>query len=591
MIRRIRQSMSVLYSRFLSMDTALIVGLAVVVGVGAGMGAVVFRWLIQFFARVSFGGGKVPLGFLGQYYVILIPAIGGLFVGFLVYFFAREAKGHGVPEVMEAVALRQGRIRPIVALIKTLASSICIGSGGSAGREGPIVQIGSALGSTLGQKLRLSGERIRTLVACGAAGGIAATFNAPIAGAIFAMEVILAELSAGYFAAVIISSVTASAISRVFLGDLPAFRVQVYGLVSPWELLLYAGLGLLTACIAFAFVFLLYRTEDLFEGWRFPEYIKPAVGGLGIGLIGLYFPQVFGVGYETLEKILRNDITAVHLLLFLLAAKLVATSLTLGSGGSGGVFAPSLFMGAMLGGAFGLAVHTWFPTITAPPGAYALVGMAALFASAARAPMTSVLILFEMTRDYEIILPLGLAVAISTVIGRLLQTETIYTFKLKRRGIEISAFRDVNWMRTIKVEEAMTPKSELVTVSPEMSVRELIPLFQQTHSHGFGVVNGDGEFLGVVALSDVERAVKAGDLERKVGDICTTQVRCVFPDQTLEDAIAHFGAMDVGRIPVIYRGNHRRLVGMIRRPDIIRAYSQAFLSSQGKKHQNDADLD
>ncbi|MFQ5692362.1 MAG: chloride channel protein [Nitrospinota bacterium] len=513
-------------------------------------------------------------------------------MGALVYFFAPEAKGHGVPEVMEAVAVRQGRIRPIVALIKTLASSICIGSGGSVGREGPIVQIGSTLGSLVGQKLRLSGERIRTLVACGAAGGIAATFNAPIAGAIFAMEVILDEVSAGYFAAVVIASVTASELSRVFLGNFPAFQAPAYRLVSAWELLPYAVLSLLAACVAVLFIVFLYRLEDVFEKWRFPECCKPAAGGLGVGIIGLYFPEVFGVGYETIEEVLGNSLTiSIWLLPALLIAKIAATSFTLGSGGSGGIFAPSLFMGAMLGGTFGGVVHSWFPAVTASAGAYALVGMAAVFASAARAPLTALLILFEMTRDYEIVLPLALTVAISTAIGRLLLGETIYTLKLKRRGIEVSAFRDVNWMRAIKVKEAMTPASELVTVSPEMSIEDLIPLFQKTHSHGFGVVDEGGEFLGVVALTDVERAVRSGDLGRKVGDICTTNVRCVFSDQTLEDAISHFGALDVGRIPVIERGNRGRLVGMIRRPDIIRSYSRAFVRSQEQKVKNGQVLD
>ncbi|MGB7947643.1 MAG: chloride channel protein, partial [Candidatus Binatia bacterium] len=450
------------YTLFWSSENAVMTTSAALVGVGAGVGAILFRWLINFFRQLAFGGGATALDFLGAYYVVLIPAIGGLGVGPLVYFFAREAKGHGVPEVMEAVALRGGRIRPVVAVVKALASSLCIGTGGSVGREGPIVQIGCALGSTLGQKFRLSDERIRTLLACGAAGGIAATFNAPIAGVFFSMEVILRKFSTDYFSMVVIAAVTSSVIGRAFIGDIPAFQVPPYALLSPWELLFYTLLGLLAALVGAAFTLLLYRTEDLFDAWNFPEYIKPAVGGLGVGIVGFYAPAVFGVGYETIEKALHGEIvTAV--MMALVVAKLLATSLTLGSGGSGGVFAPSLFLGSVLGGSFGKLVHQWMPSITASSGAYALVGMGAVFAGAARAPITAVIILFEMTGDYKIILPLMFATAVSTLVSARLSKESIYTVKLKRRGVDIDASQDLNLMRSIRISEAMTAASDLTT--------------------------------------------------------------------------------------------------------------------------------
>jgi len=241
---RVRSDAARLYAQFWSSEMAVLTTMSAIVGLAAGIGAIIFRWLIGSFKSLAFDGGGEALSFLGSYYVILIPALGGLVVGPLVYHFAREAKGHGVPEVMEAVALRGGRIRPIVAVIKALASSVCIGTGGSVGREGPIVQIGSALGSTLGQVFRLSDERIRTLVACGAAAGVAATFNAPIAGVLFSLEVILREFSARSFSMVVIASVIASEIGRTFLGNIPAFQTPPYSLVSPWELLLYTLLGL-----------------------------------------------------------------------------------------------------------------------------------------------------------------------------------------------------------------------------------------------------------------------------------------------------------------------------------------------------------
>ena len=288
-------------------ETGVLIATALIIGLGGGLGAVIFRWLIDTFTYIFFDKMQGWLGFMGSAYVIVVPAIGGLFVGPMIYFFAREAKGHGVPEVMEAVALRGGRIRPAVVVVKSLASSLCIGSGGSVGREGPIVQIGSALGSTIGQLLKLSDERIRNLVACGAAAGIAATFNAPIAGVIFALEVILGEFSVGYFSTVVISSVTASVVGRIAFGDIPAFVVPQYALVSPWELPLYVLLGVLTGLVALLFVRTLYWFEDSFDAWRFPEYVKPAVGGLLVGAVGFYFPQVFGVGYSAIEGALLGE--------------------------------------------------------------------------------------------------------------------------------------------------------------------------------------------------------------------------------------------------------------------------------------------
>lgn len=567
-------------------ETTVLIGTALIVGIGSGFGAILFRWMIASFQYLAFEGGKQLLGFLGRYYLILIPALGGLIVGPLIYLLAREAKGHGVPEVMEAVALRGGRIRPIVAIIKSLASSICIGTGGSVGREGPIAQIGSALGSTLGQLLHLSDERIRNLVACGAAGGIAATFNAPIAGALFASEVIVGEFTATYFSSVVISSVTASVISRIFLGNSPAFKVPPYSMVSPWELGFYAILGVLASLVAVLFVITLYKAEDIFDAWKFPEYLKPAVGGLLIGLVGLYFPQIFGVGYEAIENALLDQI-AILLLIALVFVKILATSLTLGSGASGGVFAPSLFIGSMLGGVFGKAVHSWFPSATASPGAYALVGMAAVFAGAARAPITSILILFEMTSDYRIILPLMMATVISTILAERLYEESIYTQKLVKRGIRLQRGRDIDVMQGVLVEEAMTTNPD--TIPRDMRLDELGNEFQRTHHHGFPVLDAEGKLYGVVTIRDLERALRrdkeASNL--KAGDLATTSLLTIYADEPLWVALKRLGVRDVGRLPVVDRGDPKKLLGMVRRYDIIRAYNLAIMRRQELQYRMD----
>lgn len=559
-----------LLDRWQPPETGVLIGTAVIVGLGGGLGAVVFRWLINGFTHIFFDVMQNWLSFMGPAYVILVPAIGGLLVGPMIYFFAREAKGHGVPEVMEAIALRGGRIRPVVVVVKSLASSICIGSGGSVGREGPIVQIGSALGSMLGQTLKLSDERIRNLVACGAAAGIAATFNAPIAGVIFALEVILGEFSVRYFSTVVISSVTASVVGRIAFGNVPAFVVPQYSLVSPWELLLYVLLGVLAGLVALLFVRTLYWFEDIFDDWHFPEYIKPVVGGLFVGAIGFYVPEVFGVGYEAMENALLGE-TLLGTMALLVLVKVLATSMTIGSGGSGGVFAPSLFIGSMLGGVFGTAAHQMLPGITAASGAYALVGMAAVFAGAAHAPITAIIILFEMTNDYRIILPLMLATVVSVLLTQRLRRDNIYTLKLARRGVRLEHGRDVDVMQGVLVGEAMTTNVD--TVDADLSLVDLDFAFHETRHHGFPVLDGNGELFGVVTVQDLERAKERGPIERLcVRDIATRSLLVAYPDEPVWTALKRLGTRDVGRLPVVDRQNSRRLVGAIRRHDIVRAY-------------------
>jgi chloride channel protein, CIC family len=567
------------------------IGTALVVGIGTGLGAVAFRFLIQGVEWVGFQWFPSVTAAWGKAYIIIIPALGGLIVGPLVYFFAREAKGHGVPEVMEAVALRGGRIRPVVALVKSLASSLSIGSGGSVGREGPIVQIGSALGSSLGQKLHLSDDRIRNLVACGAAGGIAATFNAPIAGVIFALEVILGEFSVKYFSSVVVSAVAASVIGRAVFGDVPAFIIPTeYGINSLWEFAFYPFLGILAAFVGVLFVRMLYWSEDQFEKWKqVPEWIQPAIGGLLLGVIGLTYPlltginwegmpQIFNVGYGVIESALASQMT-LSVVLILLVLKLVATSLTLGSGGSGGVFAPSLFMGAMMGTAFELVVNRVFPGIAAPSGAYALVGMAALFAATAHAPITAVLILFELTGDYKIMLPLMLTVVIATLLAQsLLKGDSIYTLKLVRRGVRLSRGKDADILQNVLVSEIMhaDPNAIICTAS----VGELSDILVRTHRHGLVVLDPEGDLWGVVTVSDLERAITAGISEEncKVADIATPLERILlaYPDESIGDALNRMGEKGVGRLPVVSRTNHHNLLGLIRRQDIIRAYNIAL---------------
>ena len=582
-MNNVRSMILNLPDRLRSSETTVMMTFAVIVGIAAGLGTIVFVAMIRFFNDLFFGGGATFLGFMGGAYVIILPVIGGLLVGPIVHFVAPEAKGHGVPEVLTAIATKGGKIRPIVVLAKALGSAITIGSGGSVGREGPIVQIGAASGSTLGQFFKLNERRVINLVAAGAAGGIAATFNAPIAGVIFALEVILGDFAIQTFSGIVVSAVTASVVSRAVLGDSPAFAVPAYSLKSPWELVLYLGLGVASGLGAIAFVKTLYFMEDLFDDWKIPPYLKPAVGGLGLGIIGYFVPQVFGTGFDTIEKTLNGNI-GLGLLVLLIFGKLMATTLTLGSGSSGGVFAPALFIGAVLGGAYGEIVHLALPGITATSGAYAMVGMAAVFAGAARAPITAIIILFEMTQDYRIILPLMFATVVSTIIAQHIEAESIYTLKLKLRGIDLRAKKDLNLMRSILVEEAMTPAADLDIVRPTMTLSQLAQMFQQTSHHGFIVLDDENQLYGVVALSDLEHTLEAGKTDVTVADICTTNVLTAFPDETLDDALRHFGARDVGRIPVVARSSPRHLLGVLRRSDIVHAYSHALVDKHQREH-------
>ncbi|MBN2471705.1 MAG: chloride channel protein [Anaerolineae bacterium] len=590
--RRLAERLLGWMARLDSPEWATVMFTALLVGLGAGLGAVAFHWLIEAAQWVFLDFGARVFGFLGDYYIIVVPVLGGLIGGPLVVYFAQEAKGHGVPAVMEAVALRGGRIRPRVAVVKSLASSICIGSGGSVGSEGPIVQIGAALGSTIGQVLNLSDERIRSLVACGAAGGIAAVFNAPIAGTIFALEVILGEFRSTYFGAVVISAVIADVVVHIVSGAERAFTVPSYALLNPAELLLYALLGVAAALVAVSYSRFVDKLEGVFERWKaFPEPLKASVGGLLLGLLGAAavalngglthpwenghpMPAFFGVGYEVINMALLGEL-ALGTSLLLMLLKLLATGFVLGSGGSGGVFAPGLFIGAMLGSAFGQVANLIFPGQVAPVGAYALVGMAAVFAGAAHAPATSILILFEMTGDYNIILPLMFGTVVSLLISRALEPESIYTLKLSRRGIRLHQGRDVDLMEGITVAEVMDRDYDAVL--PDMGSEQLLAVFEDTHHHGFPVVDEAGTLVGMLTLTDVSRALHERTETWTAGDIATRENLVVAePHESLATAVVRMGVRGIGRLPVVESQSSLKLVGILHRSNVIHAYNKAI---------------
>jgi len=565
---------------FHSADATFLMIYSVAVGLGAGLGAVGFRWLLGALTGLFFGQGERLLGFMGSAYVIVIPALGGLIIGPIINRFARETKGHGVPEVMLAVAAYHGKIRPRIVVIKTLVSAICIGSGGSVGREGPIVQIGSALGSSIGQAFKLTEEKTKVLLACGAAGGIAATFNAPMAGFFFALEVILREYGSRFLSAVVLSSVTATVVSRFFLGNYPAFKVPPYQLRNLWEFPLYVGLGLLAAVTAIAFIKILYRFEDWFDRLKMDENFKPAVGGLALGCLGLFFPQIFGVGYESIELALYGKIAAATVLL-LVPVKLLATSITLGSGGSGGVFAPSLFIGAMLGEGYGIITGALFPSVPFPSGAAALVGMGAVFSGAAQAPISAILILFEMTGNYQIILPLMITCTLSTFLVRQVQRESIYTMKLIRRGIDINKPRVEDLLASITVGDAMI--TDVVALNEQSTIGEASATAHTTGHLRFPVIDGSGDLVGLISAQAI-RTAAAGGKEALLVRQCMQPdpVSCV-PRESLRMILDKLSGENSGLIPVVNGDGSRRLEGILTRKSIIEAYSRLVARKQQER--------
>lgn len=566
-------------------ETNVLIFLAIVVGIGTGYGAILFITLIEFARELFFGFSADVLSgllFTGEngykWWIIIIPAAGGLIAGPIIYYFAKEAKGHGVPEVMDAVARKGGIIRPQVAAIKAIASAVCIGSGGSAGREGPIIQIGSAIGSTIGQLFKMSGNRVRILVGCGAAAGISAVFNAPIAGIIFSLEIILGDFAIKTFAPVLLSSVIASVITRSILGNHPAFEIPAYELVSAWEMPLYVLLGICAGGFAVLFTRVLSWSETFFDNLKIPEISKPAVGGALLGVVGVFFPQVFADGYDTIHLALYGNI-AIGLMAILVFVKIIGTSLTLGSGNSGGIFAPSLFMGAMVGGAFGSLVHTIFPGVTATPGAYALVGMAALVGGTTHAPMTAILIIFEMTSDYRIILPLMVAVTISTLVSRNLFRYSIYTVKLASRGIFLKGGKDIMILRSLQVYEVMDRNFE--TISRTTPLRQIIHKIEDTKETYYMVVDDRRNLYGIISLQDLRGIISKGYFHDLIiaDDIAHSDVITVTPQDTLDEVRKKIGLQDLQLVPVVESEGSKKIIAVLRRDDMMTVYNKRLIES------------
>ncbi len=530
-----------------------LVVLALLVGAIGGLGAAGFRdliylvtWLVT--GRTAYGQlGHQPslhVPILGIWFVLLAPVAAGLLYGPLIQRFAPEARGHGVPEVMLAVAENGGRIRPQVSLVKALASALCIGGGGSVGREGPIVQIGSAFASTVGQLVRMTESRLRVIVACGAAAGISATFNAPVTGLFFGFEIVLKEFSAEALAATILSAVTADLVSRAFFGGAAFFSDVPHDLVitNDVSFLLIALLGLLAGGIGVIFQKTVYTGEDAADAlWQDrPQWLRPVAGGLLLGGLLLLLPQMYGVGYPVMDRVFAGSYV-LWFVLILLAGKVLATSLTLWIGGSGGVFAPSLFIGAATGTAFGVIAHHLFGPAIGPVALYGVVGMGAVFAGAAQAPLTSIASVAEMTGNFTLTLPIMLACGLASQLARQITRGSIYTTKLLRRGIDIERPKAIGALRALTVGQVMQP---------------LAPIAGQPR------VFLHGQEAAASVASDAWRQL--------VGPVTLSRrPQVLFADEDLEQARRQLVLYGRDGLPVLSHDGH--LQGWLTRADILRA--------------------
>jgi CIC family chloride channel protein len=556
-------------TRRFDIGLAKINSFAILIGLLTGLVIGIYdRALLYFSALFGLQRG-FSIHELPYYYVVFMPALGGLLVGIISYFLI--TRRYGVEGLIETVAIHGAKLKLKDVFLEVFASIITISSGGALGKEAPGILGGAGTGAFMGKSLKSPEKQLQILLGCGAAGGIAAVFSAPLAGVVFVVEVIYGELETNTFIPIVISSVFATLVSNSIIG-IELLQIPPYSLVSPYrELGLYLIFGLLAGIVATVMIRTLYYTKDIFLKIPIHPILKPALGGLIVGVIGLFYPRVLGMGYNTITDALNNQFTF-NLLIILLLLKILAFSLSLGSGGFGGAIIPSLFVGTMFGGAFGTIANTLYPEITADPGAYALVGMGAVFAGTSRAPLTAILILFELTRDYNLILPLMFACVLSNVMSNALYPESIFTEGLRRRGIKIREGREVDIMASILVKDAMVKTVQ--TVSEDKSVGTLIALMQSSRHAGFPVLDSKGKLSGIVTLSDLRSKVKSGETDKKIGDIATHGLEVAYPDETLEAVLKRLASKQIGRLPVVDREDKTELLGLITRSDIVNSYNK-----------------
>ncbi len=544
--------------------------LAGAVGLAAGFAAVALTAVVDGLIIVFDELASLLDGLAGGWTLMLVPAIAAIPVALIVSRISSESQGAGVPYVMVAVERAGGFVRPIIAPAKLIATGFTLGGGGAAGREGPIVLIAASLASTIGRLTRQPSDMLVLMVAAAAAGGIAATFNTPIAGTFFALEVVLRRFNVRNFTIVVVSAVVANIVAVAFYGSSAGLDLPDLEINSSWELFLHAIVGVSAAIAGILFVRTRFFTEDVFEFLGVKLVARPILGLFGVGVLALIEADILGSGLDQI-RIFAEGETAVSTLAILMVLKLVAASLTIGSGASGGAFAPLLFVGATLGALMGTGFESALPGIVGPIGTYVVVGMAAVFAAAARAPMTSLFIVFELT-GYSLILPLMTAVALATALAQLLTRDTIYNVRLRRAGLDVQDEQAPSALDDLTV--ATTMRTDTPIVSRLATIQDLANAMSQSRGNVVAVADNQNRFIGLVSATDVTSAVERSELDRRAYDLAVVAPIFVHPDDSLRYALSLLVEHDIRQLPVVAREDESRLMGMLTQRDVLREVAQ-----------------
>ena len=566
--------------RFGRNDQLILSVLAVVIGAAAGGAAVVFRYGIGLIQQAGFGFSSESVATLAAalpwWQILAVPTIGGLLVGLFIYHFMPNRRPQGVPHVIEATALQDGRMSLMVGLKAALASAASIGVGASVGREGPVVHLGASLGAWVARRLNLGRGLSRTLLGCGVAAAVAASFNAPLAGTLFALEVVVGHYALSAFAPIVIASVTGTLITRAHYGHFPAFTLPAdWVIVSFWEFPAFALLGIVAAVGAILFMRAIFFTEDVFERLQIPPWGRPAVGGLAVGAIAVFFPQVLGVGYESTDAAL-SDLYPLWLLFALIALKSAATAICLGSGFAGGVFSPSLFIGAMIGGAYGVIATLVFPELSSGHGAYTMIGMGAVAGAVLGAPISTILMIFELTGDYELTVAVMIATVIASVITQQLYCRSFFTLQLQRRGIDIEGGREISLMRSIKVSSVMDGVYD--TIDAEAPAAEVRRRLQDAPWGELFVVNAGGALIGVIGFTDLHEAAfdTSHDDELTAGSLARENPPLLQARDDLETALQVYSGTGEVHLAIVDDHETRKMLGVVHEHEVMLAYHRAL---------------
>ena len=570
----------------------LISGLAALIGILAGFIAYALYDLIglitnlAYYHEWSFHFRSPEHTQLGPW-IIVTPVIGGIIVGFMAKYGSEKIKGHGIPEAMEAVLTSRSRIEAKVAILKPLSAAIAIGTGGPFGAEGPIIQTGGAVGSLIGQIISTTASERKVLLACGAGAGMAATFNTPIAGVILAIELLLFEFRSRSFIPLVIACTLATSVRAVLLGQRSMFTMGNVNFDVLHGLPFYLFLGVLSGVAAICFTKALYWVEDQFDRLPINDLWHPALGALGLGIIGFFVPRVLGVGYDTISDILNNNL-ALKVLLLIAIFKALALMISLGSGTSGGLLAPMFMSSAALGGSFAIVVNLIFPSAQLSPGAYALVAMAAVFGAASRATFAFIVFAFEITRDYNAILPLMLACVIADMIAIHYLPSSIMTEKLARRGLRVPGEYEAGVLQVVRVSEVM--RKDVQPISPEMTVGDLAERMSRGEAsfnltQGLPIIEKDGKLAGVVTQGDLLRALEADPKgTATVQEVGTRNLVVAYPDESVFDALFRMLQNDIGRLPVVSREDTKEMIGYLNRSSILGAWTRQMEEEGVREH-------